>query len=309
MNQILSTSMPISDRINRNKQPIDIKNILKFFAIAILVFGVFMLGTGVYAICNNQGKKQEKNLEPTISIENKTETSILLKVMHQMNIDKVEYRWNDEEKITVNGNNGKYLEKEINIPSGTNTLHVLVIDENGKEITYEKSYELESNINFEVAGNKIKITYDGDKQVSYMKYRWDDGEETRVDINGTSIEQEIEAIKGLHELTVVVVDEDDNIDTKVQKINGVSKPKLEISIDEQGTHFIIKASDDDQLSKIHFRLNQDDTKVYGLNLEDMNMKDLEYVLPMELQSGENIIEVTVYNINGITEERGARVVK
>lgn len=309
MNQILSTSMPISDRINRNKQPIDIKNILKFFAIAILVFGVFMLGTGVYAICNNQGKKQEKNLEPTISIENKTETSILLKVMHQMNIDKVEYRWNDEEKITVNGNNGKYLEKEINIPSGTNTLHVLVIDENGKEITYEKSYELESNINFEVAGNKIKITYDGDKQVSYMKYRWDDGEETRVDINGTSIEQEIEAIKGLHELTVVVVDEDDNTDTKVQKINGVSKPKLEISIDEQGTHFIIKASDDDQLSKIHFRLNQDDTKVYGLNLEDMNMKDLEYVLPMELQSGENIIEVTVYNINGITEERGARVVK
>ena len=60
-----------------------------------------------------------------------------------------------------------------------------------------------------------------------MTYRWNEEEETRIDINGTTIEQEIEAIKGMNSLTVEVVDEDNNIDTKVQKINGVSKPKLD----------------------------------------------------------------------------------
>ena len=59
-------------------------------------------------------------------------------------------------------------DQPLNIPSGTNTLHVLVQDEDGKQITYEKQYEIESNINFEVSGNKIKITYQGDTLVSYM---------------------------------------------------------------------------------------------------------------------------------------------
>lgn len=311
MNQILSTSMPMDNKKKkkRNKQPVAISSVLKFFGIAILVFGVFMVGTGGYAIYINQSEQREQNLEPTISIENKTDTVILLKVMHQKNISKVEYGWNEQEKTLIDGNGGKYVEQEINVPSGNNTLHVLVQDENGKEITYEKQYEIESNINFEVSGNKIKITYDGDKLISYMTYRWDDGEEERIEIDDTSIEQEIDAIKGLHTLTVIVVDEDNNTDTKVQKINGVSKPKLVVDIDEQGEHFVIKASDDELLQKIEIRLNQDDDQTYVLNLGEMNLKELDYVLPIELQQGENIIEVKVYNSNEITEERTARYVK
>lgn len=310
MNQILSTSMPTDkknkSKKNRNSNPIAIGSIIKFFGIAILVFGVFMIGTGTYAIYKNQSEQEEQNLEPTISIEDKTDTTILLKIMHQKNIDKVEYGWNDEESTVVNGN-GKYLEEEINIPSGTNTLHVLVQDEDGKQITYEKQYERESNINFEVSGNKIKITYQGDTLISYMTYRWDEEDEQTIEINDTSIEHEIEVIKGLHTLTVVVVDENNNTDTKVQKINGVSKPKVEINSD--GQHFIITASDDEKLSKIEFKLNQDDSQTFQLNLEEMDLKELEYTLPMELQAGDNVIEVTVYNSNGITEYSAARYIK
>lgn len=307
MNQILSTSMP-TDKKNRRKKsgnPIAIESILKFFGIAILVFGVFMVGTGTYAIYRNQTEQEKQNLEPTISIENKTDKSILLKVMHKKNIDKVEYGWNNEERTVVNGN-GKYLEKEINIPSGTNTLHVLVQDEDGKQITYEKQYEIESNINFEVSGNKIRITYQGDTLVSYMTYRWDEEEEKTIEINDTSIEQEIEAIKGLHTLTVIVVDENNNTDTKVQKINGVSKPSVTINSD--GEHFIINTSDDEKLSKIEFKLNQDG-QTYELNLDEMNLKELEYTLPMAMQSGDNVIEVTVYNSNGITNYSAVRYIK
>lgn len=308
MNQILSTSMPMDNKKKKEKKvntnPIAISSILKFFAIAMLIFGMFTIGTGAYAVFKNQSDQQEQNLEPSISIENKDEETILLKVVHKKNIAKLEYRWNDEESTVVNGNNGKYIEKQIKVPSGKNTLHVLVVDEDGKEIPYEKQYERESKINFEVSGNKIKITYEGDKKVSYMTYRWDEEEEKTIQINDTKIDQEIDAIKGLHALTVIVVDEDNNTDTKVQKINGVSKPKITVAVDDAKQHFVIKASDDEKITTIVFRLNQDDNQYYTLNIADMNYNDIQYVLPMELQSGENTIEVTIKNASGVTEESG-----
>mgnify|MGYP004522070223 CR=1 FL=1 len=310
MNQILSTSMPSNNKKIRNRKSVQIGSVLKVFAIALAIFGIFMLGTGAYAIYKNQTAEQEQNIEPTISIENKTDTTILLKVTHKKNIEKLEYGWNDEEKTVVNGNNGKYLEKEIKVPSGTNTLHVVVQDEDGKEMTYEKQYEIESNINIEVSGNKIKITYEGDTPLSYMTYRWDEEEEKRIELNDEmEIEQEIEAIKGLHTLTVIVVDEDNNSDIKTQKINGVSKPKIVLDVDDQKEHFVIKASDDEKIEKVEFRLNQDDNQTYELNLGDENLKELNYTVPFELQNGENIIEVTVYNSNGVSEESGVRFVK
>lgn len=306
MNQILSTSMPMDNKKEKkvNTNPVAIKSILKFFAIAMLIFGIFTIGTGAYAVFKNQSEQQEQNLEPSISIEDKDEETILLKVVHKKNIAKLEYRWNDEESTVVNGNNGKYIEKQIKVPSGKNTLHVLVVDEDGKEIPYEKQYERESKINFEVSGNKIKITYEGDKKVSYMTYRWDEEEEKTIQINDTKIDQEIDAIKGLHTLTVIVVDEDNNTDTKVQKINGVSKPKITVAVDDAKQHFVIKASDDEKITTIVFRLNQDDNQYYTLNIADMNYNDIQYVLPMELQSGENTIEVTIKNASGVTEESG-----
>lgn len=308
MNQILSTSMPMDNKKKKEKKvntnPIAISSILKFFAIAMLIFGMFTIGTGAYAVFKNQSDQQEQNLEPSISIEDKDEETILLKVVHKKNIAKLEYRWNDEESTVVNGNNGKYIEKQIKVPSGKNTLHVLVVDEDGKEIPYEKQYERESKINFEVSGNKIKITYEGDKKVSYMTYRWDEEEEKTIQINDTKIDQEIDAIKGLHTLTVIVVDEDNNTDTKVQKINGVSKPKVTVAVDDAKQHFVIKASDDEKITTIVFRLNQDDNQYYTLNIADMNYNEIQYILPMELQSGENTIEVTIKNASGVTEESG-----
>ena len=308
MNQILSTSMPMDNKKQKNKNrtsnPASISSILKFFAIAMLIFGVLIIGVGIYAIVQKQNEQKQENLQPTISIEDKDEETILLKVVHKKNIAKLEYRWNDEESTVVNGNNGRYLEKEIQVPSGKNTLHVLIVDEDGNEIPYEKQYERESKINFEVSGNKIKITYEGDKKVSYMTYRWDEEEEKTIQINDTKIDQEIDAIKGLHTLTVIVVDENNNTDTKVQKINGVSKPKITVAVDDAKQHFVIKASDDEKITTIVFRLNQDDNQYYTLNIADMNYNDIQYVLPMELQSGENTIEVTIKNASGVTEESG-----
>lgn len=311
MNQILSTSMPVDEKRKkpRNNQPMAIGSVIKIFGIIMLLFGVSMIGTGSYAIYKNQMQIIEANLEPTISIENKTEKSILLKVMHQRIITKVQYRWNNEEPVVINTNNGKYVEKDIKLLSGKNTLYVVVEDENGKQITYNKEYDIESDIKLEVSGNKIKISYQSDKTISYMTYKWDNGEEYKITINDSEINQEIEALKGLHELTVIVVDENNNIDTKRQKIEGISKPKVEIDFDDEIKHFVIKTSDDEQLSKVEFTLNQDEAQTYVLNLEEMNLKELEYILPMELEVGENILEVVVYNANGLSVYSGVRYIK
>lgn len=313
MNQILSTSMPMNGKKkNKGGNAIAIGNIIKFFGIAILIFGTLLVGVGVYSMTQNQAQQKEESAEATISIEDKTDNTILLKIISQKNIDRVEYSWNDEEEETLYGNNGKYLEKEIDVPSGSNTLNVLVVDVNGKETTYEKQYEHESDINIEVSGNKIRITYDGNTMISYMTYRWDEEDEKRVEIQDKSIDEEIDALKGLHTLTVVVVDENNNTDTKQQKINGVSKPKVEVSVDEQKEHFVIKASDEDKISKFSFRLNQDDSQEYEMNIEDKEFKELQYILPdsLKLQPGENTIEVTVYNANGVSTETGIiKVVK
>ena len=71
MNQILSTSMPMDNKKKKEKKvnanPVAIKSILKFFAIAMLIFGIFTIGTGAYAVFKNQSEQQEQNLEPSIS--------------------------------------------------------------------------------------------------------------------------------------------------------------------------------------------------------------------------------------------------
>ena len=89
MNQILSTSIPTNNRKAKNRNPVQIGSVLKFFAIVLVIFGVFMLGIGAYSIYKNQTAEQNKKIEPTISIENKTDTTILLKVTHKKNISKL----------------------------------------------------------------------------------------------------------------------------------------------------------------------------------------------------------------------------
>ncbi len=57
-------------------------------------------------------------------------------------------------------------------------------------------------------------------------------------------------------------------------------------------HFVISASDEVQLGRMEIRLNEDDSQVYVLNLkEEKDIKELEYTFPIELQIGENLIEV------------------
>ncbi len=310
MNQILSINMPNDDKRKGDKSPKDIKTVIRFFVITLVIFATVLIGMGVYTMIKNGESVVQETEKPVISLENKTETTLLLKIMHNTGtISQVYYNWNDGEQVSINGNSGKYVEQEIKIPSGNNTLYISVVDGNGQETTYEKQYELESNIKFEVSGNKIKIMYEGDTTISYMTYRWDEEEEKTIEINDKAINKEIDALKGLHTLTVVVVDENNKTDTKIQRINGVSKPTLTIDSNADNTKFVIHTSDEEELSKIEIILNNDTENKYVINLADYHLKEFDYTLPIDLQAGENTIEVTVYNVNEVTTVQNGRLVK
>ena len=314
MNQILSVdnSNIKKGKTNkykqRNKGPIEIHTILKFFVISILIFGICIIGSGSYSMYK-EATKEENNTKPVIYVENIAETEILLKVTHDKPLAKVSYDWNDETEISLPCNNNQEVETTIELPTGVNTLKVKATDINGQQIEYTQVYLIEEpiNINIEPDGNNLKITANGKNILQYMTYRWDEEEETKIEINVNESEQIVEIPKGLHVLTVIVVDENNKTETKEQEVNGVTKPKVEVVETDDGK-FTIKASDEQGIKKIEFKINE---KKYTLNLDQVleleERKEFEYTY--ELNDGENKIEVIAYNESDVEQSLTTEITK
>lgn len=302
MNQILSVESPKKEKRNKNNGPIELDKILKFFCITILIFGVFMIGSGSYSMYQNS-KVANLSAKPTIELKETSATEITIQITHNKELSKVSYNWNDEENIEIECAGKKKVEETVQIPAGENNINIYAIDINGQETTFSKPYTIEGDItiNIDEAGvNKVKVTAEGKEQLSYMTYRWDNEEETKIDINDTKTEQIIEVPKGLHTLTVIFVDNNNNTQTKKQEVKGVQKPKLEVTTDG-AENFIIKASDEEGIKRVEFIINETDKNM--LNLDQVlpleERKEFEYKYP--LHDGENKLEVRVYNESDVSE--------
>ena len=308
MNQILSIENTKKEKKKRDKNrgPADIESILKFFSIALIVFGIFMVGSGSYSMYKDSQEETASN-KPTISVATLTEGQVTLTIEHSRTLSKVTYKWNDEEEIPIDCNGKRKVEQTIEIPTGTNTLKVYAQDINGQENDCENIYTREGDITLDVTkqedGNNIIISATGKSELSYLTYRWDEEEETRIDINNTQIEQEIEVIKGTHTLTVIVVDVNNNTETKEIEVQGVTKPKLEVAPDASGNNFVVTMSDEQGLEKVEFIINE--TKKYRVMLDGKTEHEFSY----PLEEGENKLNVTVYNTSGVTENRKVKITK
>jgi hypothetical protein len=308
MNQILATSAPNKNKKGKkgsNHQQTDIRSVIKIFSIVLLLFGIFLVGSGSYAMVKEGSSKGTAQTKPTITLENKAKDTILLKITSDKPIDQVSYRWNDEQEVTISGNGRKYVEQQITIPTGSNVLKVAAKDTEGGENSYQQPYELESKIGLEpLASGKIKITYEGETQIAYMTYRWDDEEETKVEINDTKIDQEIEAMKGDHTLTVIVVDVNNRTETKVQETKGVSKPTIDISFNDDHTAYVIKVTDENELKEVRVVLDEDDNQKFK---QELSGKEFTFQIP--LKSGDNKMEVTVYNSADVSATQKVKFTK
>lgn len=296
MNQILSIENNVREKKHNNKTkgPIEINKILRFFSIALIIYGLFIIGTSSYSMYKNS--QNTSSAKATIYLGEMSGTEVTIKVTHNKELSKLIYSWDGKDPIEIDCNGNKKIDQKIEVPTGTNTLNVSVIDINGQESKSSKVYTLQGDINidFAVEGSGIKINVTGKNELSYLTYRWDEDEETRIDINDMSTEQTIDIQKGLHTLTVIAVDVNNTTETKEQEINGVTKPKLEVTTDG-GDNFIIRATDEQGLKKVEFIINEDEK--YMLNLDGRT--ELDYAYP--LHDGENRLEVRVYNINDVSE--------
>jgi hypothetical protein len=152
--------------------------------------------------------------------------------------------------------------------------------------------EANIQINLTAVTNKIKASITGDNEISFITYKWDDGEETRQDINSVAGEIEIDIPEGQHTLTIIAVDTENNTKTKTQDVKGIKKPTLSVTRNEG--KFTVKASDETGLDRIEFTLNGTG---YLIRAQDQTEREFSY----SLVEGENNLEVTVYNTNGASE--------
>lgn len=298
MNQILATENTTAKKTKRSGGPADIKTIVRAFAIAMIIFGVFMIGTGSYAIYKGNEANHSEITKPVITEAlNEDSTAVILTVTHDKAIERIEYSWNDNEMQTITGNGRRYIEQEIEIPGGTNTLNVRAIDTQGQEISTQREFTAEDIIHLSVSGSNLKITAENKTEIAYMTYRWDDGEEQRIDINATTVEQEIEIPMGEHDLTVILVDVNNETITKQQKVKGVTKPIIDIQLDDAQEYYLITITDERGLERVELNIRGEERTITVENGET----ELKYRLRLN-EGDENRLEITAYNLDGIASD-------
>lgn len=297
MNQILSTGDK-QEKSNTNK-------IIKVFCIIIIVFSIFFIIQGAYALIKGKSETVEKNADvPNVEIESNNGKATI-KITHNKGINKVIYSWNDGEETTLDVENKSEFEEILVIPNGDCTLNITVIDSNNIEKRYERHFEYDPNvdtilpeINISAVPGKITIEATDNKEMSYMVYKWNDGEEIKVEVSGEDtkkIKEEIDAKKGKNTLNVVAVDKNGNKKEEKKEIFGASKPK--ISIGKLGADLVIKVTDDDEVTKVEYNLNG---TVYTKENTGDNKKEFEF--KQEMKQGENIIAIRAYNKSGLVQE-------
>lgn len=314
MNQILSVEMK-KDKKSKSKSsgPVEIKKVVMFFCISIIIFGIGMVGQGSYGIIkninSNQKAVQKNENTPKVDIQ-KDGNQIVIKATHDKVLSKIMYHWNDEEEETIEGNGTNIIEEIIDLPVGNNKLTVKVEDVQGKSTIYEQEYvtdATEPQVSIEAAeNNKLKIIAKDNTALSYITYRWDEEEETKVEAREDSkaqIEEEIDIPRGQHTLTVVVVNSNNKTITKTQEVKTTTKPKIEISVDQSDPSYIIMSATDENAMKImRFTINNGNT--YEIDYSDRNEKKIEW--RWQVQAGDNAIKVEAINADGIEEVQEAR---
>lgn len=304
MNQILAVAKTTGKKTKtkktkepRNRGPIAIEPIVRFFAIAMIVFGIACISVGTYnVIKQNQMATQNKSV-PTVSTEVKN-NKVVLKVTHDKGLNKVLYHWNNGEDLVLYGRGQTSMNEEIMLPIGHNTLTLTVIDSTGKQVEYQKNFDLtdedvvEPEITIAQDGNAtIKITAKDETAISYMEYYWEGEEPVRIQATQSEqkiIEEKIEVREGETKIIVVAEDVNHNIAKSEKTIVGATKPKIELN--REGDIIIITATDEQGISRIEYTLNGTEYKVEGNGQKKVDVRQ-------NLVNGSNEFIITVTNIN------------
>jgi len=302
MNQILLTENKKKKK-NNTGGPIEIKGIVRFFAIAILLFGIVLAGEGSYAIYRNIDDRKPENM-PTVTISRVNDKAII-NVEHSVEISKITYSWDNGEN-TVIPVGGYIAEEEITLLGYNSVLNLNIEDINGKQVTYQKQYILDNvditqpTIDIETTdGNdKMTIIAKDDTWISYLSYQWENEEKVIIDAQDEEqkeIKQEITLTPGTRKIKIIAEDMNGNIE-QIEKEILASTAKPEMRIMHNSGEIIVDAKDKDGVKDIVINLNGE-----RYSARDINLKEVQ-VGPLKLKEGNNIISVEVTNVSGYTEK-------
>lgn len=307
MNQILvlENKQKKKKTKTRNSGPTDIQNILRFFAIVLIVFAMVMIGHSSYAIYR-ESKGNNTNDLASINITRVNDT-LLVDVQSTYIIDRFKYSWRNSQQTSVPEETTSFQE-EIILPSDNNILTIVLEDETGRATTYTREIILdgidivEPEIEIEQGqGLSAIITAKDETQIEYITYRIDDGEEIRIDKNNVadkSIKYAVTNIpRGEHIIYVTAVDSFGNTEEIEQDlIVSSAVPSVDsIDIDEDNGKILIKASDIDGLKSIEVNINGEEYFMDNINLT-------EATFSLNLRQGTNTLSIKLTNVNGLSAE-------
>lgn len=312
MNQILAVENKKKEKVKTKKiktgRPIEIKGIVMFFAVIIMVFGLTLAGQGSYALYKNIDDRKPENI-PYVAIGRVNDKAII-KVAHNIEISKIVYSWNDGEESAIPIGSTR-AEEEITLLGYDSVLNLTIEDINGKKVKYQKQYLLtgvditKPSINIEAkdGANKITIIAEDETEIDHLIYQWDGENPVTVkaaQVGQKKIEQIVELTLGTKNIIVTAVDKNGNVE-KIEKEIVTSTSKPEMSVIRNKEKITVKASDKDGVKDIVINLNGEIYKA-----ENINRKSVR-VGPVTLREGNNTISVEVTNINGYTERATAEI--
>lgn len=293
MNQILDTGD------NKKRKQLNIKLIIRFFSIFLLIFAICVIAVAVYSIINS---KKQDNQKPEIQIEsNLKEKTLNIKITDDTGIEEITYILNNK-KIKLDGNSELKKELSLELINGKNTFKIIVTDIDGEQKEYEELYDVESGveIKFVLQENKVNVNITSENKISYVTYRWNEQEEAKQEVNDIEYILKIDSPTedGKYVLTINVVDEYNNTIEQTKEVIIDKEPTVEVT--RTNTEFIIRAKDDEKLLRAELTLN-------GEKLEDVEINEATWEYKIPFVEGENKLIIKVYNLNEISKQKKVMV--
>lgn len=304
MNQILTVEKKKEKKKNSSKGPIEIKKIIIFFCIILLIFGLVIGGKAIYTIVANGGIGTSQGGNKPNVTTSRQGNKLIITITHDKQLEKMRYNWNNGGDTEIAGNGSKTIEQTLEIPAGNNVLNIVVTDVNGKQTTFSKELiadPSEPQISLELSGTKIKIIAKDNEKLSLITYRWDENEELQIQIpeeSSAQVEQEIDIPTGQHTLTVVAVNSQNKQVTKTQEVKGVTKPKLTVEKDKDDPSYIILTAIDEVSLMKEMRFWINGKGYYVLETQDNGTK-IQW--RFQVQQGENLIKLTGTNNDDVSD--------
>ena len=296
------------------KKTADINSIVKFFCVASIIFGTILVGQGSYAVVKNialaNAYKNNQIIRPEVAMDTDNE-NVTFTITHDKGIEKIKYNWNNGivNEVTVNGQT-RYS-KTITLPTGENTLYIIVIDAEGIQSEYSETFKYQDDPLIYDPNNQnmadkvdptieltlseggkppLRIVARDETKIKYMTYKWGDGEEIRIDATEEYfIEKIIEFPEGTNELTVTAVDAAGNKKVEQQTYKTATKPTLIVEQNQSGDTVKLRAIDNVSMVLVELTANG---HLFNLRPSE-EMKEMQYDL--KLPAGTSTIKIIAYN--------------